>query len=88
MVLTVVGVGPVLAEGDGDDDEVYLALGDSLVFGMGASDPATTAYVPLFHQFLVAEEDEDVVLNNLGVPGETSTSFINVGQLAAALAQI
>ena len=37
---------------------------------------------------VVAEEDEDVVLNNLGVPGETSTSFINVGQLAAALAQI
>ncbi len=31
---------------------VYLALGDSLAVGVGASDPATTAYVPHFHGYL------------------------------------
>jgi len=30
----------------------YLALGDSLAVGVGASDPAATAYVPLFHGYL------------------------------------
>lgn len=30
----------------------YIALGDSLAEGVGASDPLTTAYVPLFHNFL------------------------------------
>jgi len=31
---------------------VYLALGDSLTFGAGASDPATKGFVPLFRNFL------------------------------------
>jgi hypothetical protein len=30
----------------------YLALGDSLAAGIGASDPDTTGYVPLFHSYL------------------------------------
>ncbi len=30
----------------------YLALGDSLAAGIGASDPAGTGYVPLFHSYL------------------------------------
>lgn len=30
----------------------YLALGDSLAFGVGASDPATTGYVPQVHGYL------------------------------------
>lgn len=30
----------------------YLAMGDSLAAGVGASDPDTTAYVPLFHEYL------------------------------------
>ena len=32
----------------------YLALGDSLAVGVGASDPATTGYVPQFHVYLRA----------------------------------
>jgi lysophospholipase L1-like esterase len=31
---------------------VYLALGDSLAFGVGASDPEATGYVPLVHDAL------------------------------------
>ena len=43
-----------------DGEHQYLALGDSLAEGVGASDPETTAYVPLFHQFLLAEKDGNI----------------------------
>jgi lysophospholipase L1-like esterase len=75
----------------------YLALGDSLGWGYGASDPATKGYVPLFHDFLESEDswDIDLLLNNLSVPGATSTSLINQviyppdqTQLSLALAEL
>ena len=66
----------------------YLALGDSLAVGVGASDATTTAYVPLFHAFLRETLDPSVQLRNLGVSGETSASMIAGGQLAAALAEL
>ncbi len=64
----------------------YLALGDSLGVGVGASDPATTGYVPRFRDFLQTEKglDTDVVLNNLSISGATSGSLIS-DQLPAAL---
>ena len=68
-----------------EPEKRYLALGDSLAVGVGASDLATTAYVPLFHQFLLTEEDEDMLLVNLGHSGDTSSDFITHGHLAAAL---
>ena len=34
-----------------ESETVYLALGDSLAWGDGASDPATTAYVPLLADY-------------------------------------
>jgi len=37
----------------------YLALGDSLGWGFGASDPATKGYVPLFRDFLESEDAWD-----------------------------
>ena len=55
---------------------------------MGASDPTTTGYVPLFHQFLLTENGEDTVLINLGHSGDTSSTLISHGHLAAALTQI
>ena len=100
-------VGPVIA--DNDVDEVYMALGNSLVVGVGASDwnpfdPTTPspalAYVPQFHEFLIDDKNEDknknkvkdtdkgLILNSLGVSGETSSTFISEGQLAAAIASI
>ncbi len=67
----------------------YLALGDSLGVGVGASDPATTGYVPLFRDFLESERglDTDLFLNNLSIGGATSSSLISQ-QLSAAVAEL
>jgi lysophospholipase L1-like esterase len=66
----------------------YVALGDSLAFGFGASDPAR-AYVPLLFQYFQQPRTENVrILQNLSRPGETSDSFIAGGQLALAVAAI
>ncbi len=67
----------------------YLALGDSLGVGVGASDPATNGYVPVFRDFLESEDglDTDLFLNNLSIGGATSTSLISQ-QLSAAVAEL
>jgi lysophospholipase L1-like esterase len=47
------GGGDASAEGPPIDvTPEYLALGDSLAVGVGASDPATTGYVPRFHGYV------------------------------------
>ena len=84
LISSAFGLGLVLAHGD---DEAYVALGDSVAVGVGASDPATTGYVPIFHEFLLAEED-DLALVNLGHAGDTSSELVAHGHLAAALAEI
>jgi hypothetical protein len=43
------------------ESSVYLAVGDSIAAGEGASDPASTAYVPLFHQFLQSKDGPRMV---------------------------
>jgi len=67
----------------------YLALGDSLGYGFGASVPATKGYVPLFRDFLESEGglDTDLFLNNLSIPGATSSSLITQ-QLPTAVAEL
>jgi len=67
----------------------YLALGDSLGWGYGASDPATKGYVPLFRDFLESKGGlhRDLFLNNLSIPGATSASLISQ-QLPTALAEL
>jgi lysophospholipase L1-like esterase len=56
---------------------VYLALGDSLAWGYGATDPLETAYVPHFYRFLQGDSHGRArELVNLAVGGETSGSFI------------
>jgi lysophospholipase L1-like esterase len=72
--------GTPLAPGSGG---LYLALGDSLSFGIGATDPAATGFVPLVHEAL----GEGVELLNLGVPGHTSQDLID-GPLGEATAEI
>ena len=81
---------------DGDAGEarpavVYMALGDSLVSGVGASTPATSAYVPQVHGHLDGSFDggRAVELLNLGRGGgETTTSLIEGGQLQEALDEL
>ena len=84
LITSAIASAIVLAHGD---DEAYVALGDSVAVGVGASDPTTTGYVPIFHEFLLAEED-DLTLVNLGHAGDTSSELITHGHLAAALAEI
>ncbi len=104
MAMVVPALVAVIALGCGDDDSeatpeptvpsVYLALGDSLVTGVGASDPPTTAYVPLFRDYLrdkLAPEGSEqalIDLHNLGVNGETTSSMIADGQLSAAVEEL
>lgn len=67
----------------------YIALGDSLAYGIGASDRTRTAYVPLLFQYFMQPRTENVrILRNLSRPGETSDSLIAGGQLALAIAAI
>jgi len=56
---------------------VYLALGDSLAAGFGASSIEHTAYVPRFFQYLrgTAHGGVDTLLN-LGIGGDTSYWFL------------
>ncbi len=76
----------VLVIGCGESSgPVYLALGDSLAVGEGASDEGEKGYVPLFYRFLKDELGNDLALRNIGVRAETSLSLVTEGQLGRAL---
>ncbi|HEY8768755.1 MAG TPA: GDSL-type esterase/lipase family protein [Dehalococcoidia bacterium] len=65
------------------DQKLYLALGDSLSAGNGASDPSRTSFVALITQALGASYE----VLDLGVPGHTSDDLINK-QLSRAVSEI
>jgi lysophospholipase L1-like esterase len=73
---------------------LYLALGDSLAAGVGASEPAQTGYVGLVFDALQTEPtspygEGELILLNLGDPGETTTSMLaSGGQMEKAVAEI
>src|SRR4030067_472831 len=70
----------------------YIAIGDSLAFGVGASDPASGGYVALTYGTLRSSEryrDRGLELVNLGLPGATSSDLLLPGgQLERALDEI
>jgi lysophospholipase L1-like esterase len=70
----------------------YVALGDSIAFGVGASDPATGGYVARVFDALRRSDrysDRGLELLNLGVPGATSSDLLLPGgQLERALNEI
>ena len=67
---------------------LYVALGDSLAVGDGASDWDVTAYVPLMADYYAGKMHGDAKdLVNLGVRGETTSSFLG-GQLTSAMQAI
>ncbi len=63
---------------------VYLALGDSIAAGQGASDAAMTSYVALLHEALQQRLGDSVQLKSLAVGGHTTQDLIDK-QLPAAL---
>jgi lysophospholipase L1-like esterase len=75
---------------------LYLALGDSVAFGVGASDRGTTAYVPLLYDRLREELPcqgsgqpgcRKLALQNLAVGGATTASLITT-QLPVAVEEL
>lgn len=64
--------------------KLYIALGDSLSYGNGASDRSTTAWVPLVKSGL----GSDWGLSNLSAPGYTSGDLLSRGLLDTAVTQI
>lgn len=70
----------------------YIAIGDSLAFGVGATDPSTGGYVPRLHDALLRSDryrGRGLELVNLGVPGATSADILLPdGQLQRALDEI
>jgi len=71
------------AEG-GTDGPLYIALGDSLSAGVGATDYNEKGFVGLVHDALSPE----VALLNLGIAGHDSFELINEGPLERAIAEI
>lgn len=64
------------ANADTSSPTVYLALGDSLAWGYGASAPTHDGYVPRFFEYLRGASHVDTLVN-LGNPSyETSATFI------------
>ncbi len=63
---------------------LYIALGDSLSAGVGASDRASTAFVPLVQKGLGG----NVGLMNLGHSGDTSQQLLEHGYVDQAVAEI
>jgi acyl-CoA thioesterase-1 len=73
------------AEGERDAPLVYLALGDSVAAGIGATDPASDGYAALLAAGLGRVLGPGVMPVNLAVPGETTASLVAGSQLTAAL---
>ncbi len=88
LVALLCGGNAVSAVAASPATRAYVALGNSLAAGFGASDPARTAYVPLLFRYFSQPETENVrLLRNLSKPGETSDSFI-ASQLGLAVIAI
>lgn len=66
------------------DAPLYIALGDSLSYGVSASDRFTTAFVPLVHASLPAGTG----LLNLGHSGDDSEEIQRHGHLDQAISEI
>ena len=65
---------------------VYLALGDSLAVGVGATVPDERGYVPQVARWLQSQAPERLEQAvNLAVGGETSDSLVRGGQLESAV---
>ena len=73
---------PATAPVEAKEAPAYIALGDSLAFGVGASDPAALGYVGVTHNALARSDryaGRGLEVVNLGVPGATSYDLLLPG---------
>jgi lysophospholipase L1-like esterase len=84
------GIGAVLAQAA--ETPAYIAIGDSIAFGVGAPEPRTNGYVGLVHRALQTSgryQDRGLQLVNLAVPGATTADLlIPGGQIDSAVEEI
>ena len=83
VVVTVVTVGLSLACGS-ETTTHYIALGDSIAEGRGATDEDTLDYVALFNEFYQEDHDGPETLTTYQQQDETSAS-VGANQIANAV---
>jgi lysophospholipase L1-like esterase len=83
FILTACGSGGAPEEGGLSGPGLYIALGDSLSEGVGASD-RSAAFIPLVQEGL----GEGLDLMNLGHSGDTSSDLLAHGHLERAAAEV
>lgn len=74
-------------------EQEYLALGDSIAAGIASSLPSERGYPAILRELIqddlmAGDAPSQVQLTNLAEPGETAQTFIEDGQLDAALERI
>jgi lysophospholipase L1-like esterase len=84
LILSACGSGSPPEEGGLSGPGLYIALGDSLSEGVGATNRDSTAFVPLVHEGL----GEGFDLMNLGHSGDTSSDLLDHGQLDETVAEV
>ncbi len=92
LVVALLSLSPLSTEAQVAETPTFIALGDSLAFGTGASDPASKGYVNLTFAALRDSDryrDRGLELINLSLPGATSSDLLLPGgQLETALSEI
>jgi lysophospholipase L1-like esterase len=89
LLAALVSAPSTMADAAPKGERVYLALGDSLAAGVGATRADRLGYVPrLAHFFRGTAHGGATSVMNVAVPGATSESLITSGQLARAVAAI
>ncbi len=84
LLLVLIASGALLVrqpEVQAETPTLYIALGDSIAYGIGSSLPRKRSYPALVRGYIEEWSRAPVELHNLAVPGETSTTFVNDGQL-------
>lgn len=78
--------GPAPTTVSKENGQEYLALGDSIAFGVGASSPQELGYPAVFYrQYLTKAMPGFTSYKNLAIPLETTTSFISRPQVKSQL---
>src|SRR3990172_8133666 len=92
LLAAFLSLGVLLTGAQAAQTPLYIALGDSLAFGVGASDPPGKGYVGRTFDALRKSDpyrQSGLELLNLSVPGATSSDLlVPGGQLESALKEI